>query len=219
MTKTVLQDITNIKSKNIVLTIRKTGQRKKLINWIYEVSTEFKYSSITYTRAVYVIDKYMRQTGKNYEKYQLTGISALFLVAKVEERKTYKISEYCAVTDFMYTVRDIVKMERIIVEAIDYEVSFMVPHHYVTEKELENLPFPQLNLKEKRDLFYIAIAIALEMDEMKGNIYDIFFKAKNLIGKMFDGSGNEKQLLFYADSNRDLIDILFNNTRKFIERI
>lgn len=211
MKRAILQDITNVTNKNIKITIRKTGQRKKLLKWIYEVTSDFNYSNITYARAVYIIDDYVRVSGIDFETYQLVGITSLFIAAKFEERRVNKISEYVAVTDSAFTREEILDMEKLILKTIDFQIIYMLPHHYVTVQELDNFTTFGFSLSDLRDIFYVTISIILSNEESKNNAFGVFNTAKNMISKMLQFGISEQDSLFYMEKKQNVLKILKTN--------
>ena len=68
--------------KNDQITLEK---RSTLIDWIIAVHKRYKLREETLYMTIYVIDSYCSQNLVLLSKYQLLGISALFMSAKYEE--------------------------------------------------------------------------------------------------------------------------------------
>lgn len=130
MLKSVFQDITNVNSKRIRLTVHKSVHRRKLLKWIYEVCGDFRYSAYTFTATVIIIDRYTEKNGFELDEYQLIGIAALFLAAKIEESKTQPASEYASVTENTFSVEEIFAKEWSIVESLDTELYIKLPQFH-----------------------------------------------------------------------------------------
>lgn len=209
--KRVFQDVTNISGKNIRLVVKKTGSRKKLLRWLYEVVLDFKYSHITYARAVYIIDMFVWKRGLDVSTYQLLGVAALFISAKMEESTVMKTKEYSAVTDFSCDVKEILRMERSILVLLDYNLYFLLPHYYVTEKVLVALD-ADLGLRDKRMLFYSVISYVLESEEASGNVFGIFKKSRDAINEMLHASWVKDGMKLYFGRNT-AIEAVFSTMR------
>lgn len=207
--KRVFQDITNVSDKNIKLVIKKSGHRRKLLRWLFEVVLDFRYSQVTYARAVYVIDRYVLTKGLDLAKYQLLGIAALFVCAKVEETTVKKVKEYVAVTEFSCGVSEVLDMERHILELCGYDLCFLLPHYYVTAEELARIGV-DLGVRGKRDLFYAVISYLLESEESSGNVYNFFVKCRTVVGDVV-ARGARGDMRLYIDDIQELSKLLWTD--------
>ena len=81
--------------------------RAILIDWLIDVHLNFKLSTETLFLTINLIDRYVSKKliGKN--KFQLLGISALFISAKYEEVIYPGIHNFVEITDNTYTKSDI----------------------------------------------------------------------------------------------------------------
>lgn len=201
------QDITNVSDKNVKLVIRKSGQRRKLMRWLFEVVLDFEYSHVTYARAVYIVDKFVLDRGLDIKRYQLLGIAALFVSAKLEERTVKKAVEYSIVTDTSFSVAEIVEMERAILLHLDYQLHFLLPHYYVTQEELLRLNV-DLCMEDRRLLFYSAISYVLECEEANGNIFGTFARSRALLTDILQGNAPVDDMMLYANGCTRIVDVL-----------
>ncbi|KAI5168540.1 hypothetical protein PAEPH01_0221 [Pancytospora epiphaga] len=105
--------------------------RRTLLRWLYEVCQDFRYNSQTYTIAARLVDSYTSKKGLDPKKYQLVGIACLFLAAKIEETKTFRVDDYVAVTDGSVTMKEIIDKEKEIILMGSYDVCISMPHNYL----------------------------------------------------------------------------------------
>ena len=119
----MFKDITNIKVNKINVTVHKIKHKQTLYKWMYDVSVDFNYHHITLLTAILMVEKYTDRFGFLLENYQLIGITALYVAAKIEETNTQKISVYEKVTDYTYTKIEILKCERKLLDFLDYDLS------------------------------------------------------------------------------------------------
>lgn len=194
-------------SENVKLVIRKSGQRRKLVRWLFEVVLDFGYSHVTYARAVYVVDRFVLDRGLDTKRYQLLGIAALFVSAKLEERTVKKAVEYSIVTDASFSVPEIVEMERDILMHLDYQLHFLLPHYYVTQDELLQLNV-DLSMDDRRRLFYSAISYVLESEEASGNIFGTFTRSRALLADVLKGNAPADDMMLYVDGYERVVDVL-----------
>merc|ERR1712126_663015 len=87
--------------------------RAVLIDWLVEVQIQFKLLQETLFLTVNTIDRFMAAQGKTVprSKLQLVGVSAMFLVSKIEEIYAPSISDFVYITDNAYTDVGIRQME------------------------------------------------------------------------------------------------------------
>lgn len=177
MLANTFQDITNLSSKRIKLTIHKSSHRKKLLRWIYEVCRDFKYSIYTYTTTALLIDKYTEKNGFELWEYQLIGISSLFLGAKIEESKTKRVAEYSAITDNAFTTSEIIEKERVIFDSLGSEMYLKLPQAFFNPDEFM-AHFSFLCFEEKKELLNCFIAAQLEKRSYTRNVFLLYLEAK-----------------------------------------
>eukprot|EP00088_Acartia_fossae_P039587 TRINITY_DN4121_c0_g1_i1.p1 TRINITY_DN4121_c0_g1~~TRINITY_DN4121_c0_g1_i1.p1 ORF type:complete len:391 (+),score=106.60 TRINITY_DN4121_c0_g1_i1:34-1173(+) len=98
--------------------------RAVLIDWLIEVQIQFKLLQETLFLTVNTIDRFMALDGKSIPraKLQLVGVSAMFLVSKIEEVYAPSISDFVYITDNAYTDNEIRQMELRIIRALDFDL-------------------------------------------------------------------------------------------------
>lgn len=201
MTKRAFEDITNLTSKRIKLTIHKSCHRKKLLRWIYEVCRDFRYTQYTYTLAVLIVDRYTEKSGFHLDEYQLLGISSLFLAAKIEESKTKPVGDYAMVTDYSHTVEEIIAKETAILEAMDYNIFPKLPQFYF-DLNYFGSHFSSLDLQEKKEVLSCFIASQLERSSYSNNVFLLYLESKGEMEKVFIGKESLMECTkFYIENN------------------
>ena len=81
--------------------------RETLMGWLVEVHPQLCFNSHTLYLAVLIVDKYCHSRPINRNKYQLLGITALFIAAKYEEVRTPKLKHYYAICGGEYSIETI----------------------------------------------------------------------------------------------------------------
>lgn len=98
--------------------------RALLLDWMIEVTSEFKLHRETFYLAMNYLDRYI---GKVYHvekrNYQLIGTAALLLACKVEEIYTPRISYFILATDHGYTQAQILDMERNLCMELEWDLT------------------------------------------------------------------------------------------------
>lgn len=204
MIKRAFQDITNVSSKNIKLTIHKSSHRKKLLRWLYEVCVDFKYSHYTYVTCLLIADHYTEKKGFDLQEYQLIGIASLLIAAKVEESKTKPLSEYSIVTDGAYNCQEIISMETEIIETLDYNIFFKLPHSHFNVNYF-SANFTEYSLREKQDVLNCVLSALFERNGYTKNMFLLYLEAVREVEKILKGQEVDDDILFYI-SNRKLVD-------------
>ncbi|XP_001356167.4 G1/S-specific cyclin-E isoform X1 [Drosophila pseudoobscura] len=98
--------------------------RAILLDWLIEVCEVYKLHRETFYLAVDYLDRYLHVAHKVLKTHlQLIGITCLFVAAKVEEIYPPKIGEFAYVTDGACTERDIRQHEKILLQALDWDIS------------------------------------------------------------------------------------------------
>merc|ERR1711868_121665 len=98
--------------------------RSVLIDWLIEVQIQFKLLQETLFLTVNTIDRFMAAEGKSIprSKLQLVGVSAMFLVSKIEEIYAPAVSDFVYITDNAYTEVEIRQMELRIIRALSFDL-------------------------------------------------------------------------------------------------
>ena len=98
--------------------------RALLLDWMIEVTSEFKLHRETFYLALNYLDRYI---GKVYHiekrNYQLIGTAALYLACKVEEIYTPRISYFILATDHGYAQGQILEMERKLCMELEWDLT------------------------------------------------------------------------------------------------
>lgn len=85
--------------------------RSILIDWMVEVTEEYKLSDETLFLAIAYVDRYLTSTQIERQTFQLLGTACLFIASKYEEIYPPDINEFVYVTDDSYTKAQVLQME------------------------------------------------------------------------------------------------------------
>ena len=102
------------------------AMRKILIDWLVDVHRKFKLRITTLFMAVNIIDRFMEQTTDSIPKsrYQLFGITCLFMAAKYEEIYPPGLSDFVYVCADTYTAHQILDMEGVILNQLEFNLVY-----------------------------------------------------------------------------------------------
>lgn len=96
-----------------------------LIDWVLGVNIKLKFKEETFYTTIYIIDAYLSKKFIKRKNFQLLGVTALFISAKLNELFAGKIKDYLFITDYAYEENDIILMEKDITKTLKF--NFLVP--------------------------------------------------------------------------------------------
>ncbi|CAM8913000.1 unnamed protein product [Rhodiola kirilowii] len=98
------------------------NMRGVLVDWLVEVSEEYKLLSDTLYLAVSYIDRYLSLNAVSRQKLQLLGVSSMLIAAKYEEISPPKVEDFCYITDNTYKKEEVVKMEASVLKVLNFDL-------------------------------------------------------------------------------------------------
>lgn len=115
-----------------------TFMRKILVEWMLETVESYLLPDCVYFRSVVILDKFICISSWeviedliNEKKFQLIGMASLLIASKYESNDAILPEDLMYISDNIYTVEDLFKMEEIICEAIDYNICFPIFSNYI----------------------------------------------------------------------------------------
>lgn len=105
--------------------------RTILMDWLVEVHSKFRLLPETLFIAVNLIDRFLSKRVISLVKFQLVGLTALFIASKYEEIVCPSITHFLHMTDGGYSVEEILKAERYMLSSINFDLSYPNPIHFL----------------------------------------------------------------------------------------
>ncbi|XP_050097255.1 G2/mitotic-specific cyclin-A [Anopheles aquasalis] len=99
------------------------SMRTILVDWLVEVSEEYKLHGETLALAVSYIDRFLSFMSVVRAKLQLVGTAAMFIAAKYEEIFPPDVSEFVYITDDTYTKNQVLRMEQLILKVLSFDLT------------------------------------------------------------------------------------------------
>ncbi|KAL5206279.1 hypothetical protein ABZP36_034488 [Zizania latifolia] len=99
------------------------GMRGILIDWLVEVSEEYKLVPDTLYLTINLIDRFLSQHYIERQKLQLIGITSMLIASKYEEICAPRVEEFCFITDNTYTKAEVLKMEALVLNDLGFHLS------------------------------------------------------------------------------------------------
>lgn len=105
--------------------------RGVLVDWLIEVHARFHLLPETIFLAINIIDRFLTTRVVELEKLQLVGITAMFIASKYEEVLSPHIQNFKHVADDGFTEDEILKAERFVLAALNYDLSYPNPMNFL----------------------------------------------------------------------------------------
>ncbi|BEI85327.1 hypothetical protein CcaverHIS002_0507280 [Cutaneotrichosporon cavernicola] len=118
--------------------------RQILNDWIVEVHTKFRLLPETLLIAINLIDRFLTARTVSLEKFQLVGLTALFVAAKYEEVICPSVTHFLHMADGGYDVDEILRAERYLLQTLDFDLARTVAKFFIEISCIDHrlLPYP-----------------------------------------------------------------------------
>jgi cyclin A len=124
------------------------SMRSILVDWLVEVSEEYKLNVETLYLAVNYTDRFLSQMSVLRGKLQLVGTAGMYIAAKYEEISPPDVTEFVYITDDTYTKKQVLRMEHLLLKVLDFRMNTPTINCFLTHF-LRFLRMTQLNRSEK----------------------------------------------------------------------
>lgn len=105
--------------------------RALLVDWMVEVQEIFELNHETLYLAVKIVDRYLSQKSIRKVQIQLLGGSAMLISSKMDERVPPSLDEFVYICDNAYDKAEFIKMERNILETLDFDLSMPLSYSFL----------------------------------------------------------------------------------------
>ncbi|KAL7342725.1 cyclin-like protein [Rhodotorula toruloides] len=106
--------------------------RATLIDWLLQVHMRYHMLPETLWIAVNIIDRFLSNRVVSLVKFQLVGVTAMFIASKYEEIMAPSVEEFVLMTENGYSREEILKGERIILQSLEFNIStYCSPYSWV----------------------------------------------------------------------------------------
>lgn len=99
-----------------------SSMRAILIDWLVEVTEEYKLDVETLHLAVGYVDRFLSQTHVFRSKLQLVGMTALLIASKFEEIYAPTVDDFVYISDKTYTRDEVLRMEQLILGTLQFDL-------------------------------------------------------------------------------------------------
>jgi cyclin A len=105
--------------------------RTILIDWLVEVTIEYKMNDETLYLAVNYIDRFLSQMAVLRGKLQLVGTAAMLIASKFEEIYAPEVNEFVFITDDTYTRQQVLRMEHLMIKVLNFDICAVTPLQFL----------------------------------------------------------------------------------------
>ena len=105
--------------------------RSLLVDWLVNVHQQFKLLPETLYMGISIMDRFFQYESVSKDKFQLIGVTSFFIASKYEEIIPPDLSDWVVICDQLYTKRDILKMEMVILRRLKFELGRPLPIHFL----------------------------------------------------------------------------------------
>lgn len=105
--------------------------RGVLVDWIIEVHSKFRLLPETLYLAINLMDRFLTKRSVALIKFQLVGVTALFLASKYEEVICPSVTNFLYMTDGGYDCDEILKAETYMLEMLNWDLRYPNPLNFL----------------------------------------------------------------------------------------
>ncbi|CAH2073075.1 unnamed protein product [Thlaspi arvense] len=99
------------------------GMRKILIDWLIEVSEDYKLVPDTLYLTVNLIDRFLSHSYIERHRLQLLGVTCMLIASKYEELCAPRVEDFCFITANTYTRPEVLSMEIQVLNFVHFKLS------------------------------------------------------------------------------------------------
>lgn len=105
--------------------------RSVLMNWLVRAAADFELKGETLSLAVANVDRFLSIMPMRRSRLQLLGMASLMIAAKFEEVTPPEVRELVAIAAGAYTQREVVKMERLMLKTLSFDIAAPTIHYFL----------------------------------------------------------------------------------------
>ncbi|KZT61668.1 hypothetical protein CALCODRAFT_427451, partial [Calocera cornea HHB12733] len=126
-------ELTNMPNPNYMDTQKELTWkfRDVLVDWLVQVHGSFRMLPETLFLCINIVDRFLSVRVVSLVKFQLVGVSALYLAAKYEEMHYPTVSDLVKCCDAGYDDRSILQAEAYILKSINFDLSYPGPMSFL----------------------------------------------------------------------------------------
>jgi len=107
------------------------SMRSTLVDWLIQVQHHLNLCQETLYLTVSMLDLVLDRRDVDPDKLQLVGITAMLVASKLEEYYPAEIKKLLHLTENSYTLRDVLEMELVLVDVLDFQLYIPSPQVFL----------------------------------------------------------------------------------------
>ena len=112
-------------------TVMTPKMRSVLVDWLVNIHHQFKLLPETLFMGISILDRFIEKNNASKDKIQLIGVTAFFIASKFEEIYPPDLADFVVVCDSLYSKKDILKMETMMLASLKFEIGRPLPLHFL----------------------------------------------------------------------------------------
>lgn len=140
-----------------------SSMRCILVDWLVEVSEEYRLHNETLYLATAFIDRFLSQMSVLRAKLQLVGTASMFVASKYEEIYPPDVKEFVYITDDTYSIKQVLRMEHLILKVLSFDLAAPTINSFLPRF----IKAAQANAKTEHLTQYLAELTLQEYDFIK----------------------------------------------------
>ena len=106
--------------------------RATIIDWLIQLQVGFTLLPETLYLTVAIVDRYLASESEiPCDQLQLLAVTAMFIASKYEESTAPDVSAFAYITDYAFTIKDIIRMELKVLNTLNGYISFPLPLQFL----------------------------------------------------------------------------------------
>ncbi|KAL5729425.1 hypothetical protein ACHQM5_002380 [Ranunculus cassubicifolius] len=148
-----VRELTHRPTPNYMQTLQRDiteSMRGILVDWLVEVSEEYKLTSDTLYLSIYLIDCFLSLNYIERQRLQLLGITCILIASKYEEICAPHVEDFCFITDNTYKRAEVLKMESRVLNDLGFHLTaptvktFLRRYLHAAHASIPNAPIVDL---------------------------------------------------------------------------
>ncbi|KAI1301892.1 G2/mitotic-specific cyclin-B2 [Halotydeus destructor] len=104
--------------------------RSVLVDWLINVHHQFRLLPETLYMGISIMDRFLPESISK-DKIQLVGVTAFLIASKFEEIYPPDLMDFVTICDQLYSKREIIKMEMVMLRVLKFELGRPLPLHFL----------------------------------------------------------------------------------------
>lgn len=110
-----------------------------LLDWVLQIQAKFQLTPETFYLACFILDRVIKPLAVTRKNFQLIGLGCVFTAAKFEEVSVPNVNDFVYMGGNFCSVNNLFEAERDILKALNFQLTFTYPNHFLRKIRLVTL--------------------------------------------------------------------------------